>query len=248
MRDSIKGRADMKWTAAAPLLAMFYASTGSAQAVRTHDTVPTPVFTIDFEREKSFQGVAHVQGTNFGLRQTGRKVRRGGLSLESVEKPTRSDGLSRAVEIVEIREKYGDLKGHFLSIDGLTERREAELSFDRKARFVTFDYVLSNSVRRTGPFERSFLCVYSSGETTRLAVIVANPTNLANRTRGKAACRAPENAYVKSIVFSNAKDGSYETWIDNVVGASAPASFPPRPATPGPRSTTTLLAGDPANR
>lgn len=198
----------MKWIFKVCTLALFTASMGA----------PAEDFRIDFDHMKVSGQVSAVRGTGFRLQQIGVEHGRGSLALGVVDRPTSANPLDRAVEASEISEKYGQMKGRFLRIDGLGKTREVQLSFDKKARLVTFDYVLGNSVARTDAFEYTFTCDYSSGTTDRISVKVANSANLAERTRGKIECSAPENAYVRSILLSNATNGSYETWVDNIVG------------------------------
>jgi hypothetical protein len=208
----------MKWTFTTSAITALAISLSAASPVRAHGPNATPEFKIDFEHEKPFGGVASLHGTGFDFMEMGNKRSPGNLALSSVEEPISLDALGRSVEQREISEKYGDIKGRFLRIDGLSKNRDVALTLRRRLHLVTFDYVLSNSVARTDPFDYIFTCHYSSGATDRYPVRVANSARLAERTRGKITCNAPENSYVQSIVFSNARDGSYETWVDNIVG------------------------------
>ncbi|PTR34297.1 hypothetical protein C8J98_102485 [Luteibacter sp. OK325] len=208
----------MKWTFIPSVLTVLIATMATTPPVHAQHLMSIPVFRIDFEHVKAFRAVADVQGTEFSLTERGDRSGPGSLALSSVEKPAALDPLSRSLDERAISEKYGDIEGHFLRIDGFSGSTEVALTLRRRSRVVTFDYVLSNSVRRTDPFDYLFICRYSSGTTDRYPVRVANPPRLAERTRGKVTCSAPENAYVQSIVFSNATDGSYETWVDNIVG------------------------------
>lgn len=178
-------------------------------------------FTIDFEHTRAFRQASTVRGTKFRLNEIGAEQGHGGLTLGVVDRPNSVNVLDRAVQTSEIAEKYGAVAGRFLRIDGSVKSRDVQLSFDKPSQLVSFDYVLSNSVARTDAFDYTFTCIYSAGKSDRFAVTVANSANLVERTRGRIECAAPENAYVRSIVFSNATNGSYETWIDNIVGEEA---------------------------